>query len=392
MGVEVAPEKRCETRRNSKRVSQAEKLEEWRDALASGEDQEVIFTLLLTKRCCFACAHCMFAAGPGLPAEWMPLSVINEVLLTAKTFREWGFLTRVNFVGGEPTLDLEQFAIIYEHLCRHPLGQYLEMEMTTNGWWLRSWKAACRFASIVGEAVAGEKLTIRISNSIWHDPFRKGEKHIIARRALQEALENPYEWFDLPEPSCQCGGALVSQQDGCRCKRCGNGLSEEEYYEAKDASMMQPGHHAIPLLLEGIKSGCLYIDTKWIEPNLLSPAGRALENGMGLQDGTCYPASRPQFTINTDGSIRDVCCYGGKASLGHIRDGALRLFALRYELLNSVHGQFPRTQGGLHCNDARRCRACPGLANQWLRWEKPKLEPMLREFETAKRPEFEDVE
>jgi hypothetical protein len=52
-------------------VSQAKKLEGWRDAFTSGEDREVTFTLLLTKRCCFACAHCMFAAGPGLAAEWM---------------------------------------------------------------------------------------------------------------------------------------------------------------------------------------------------------------------------------------------------------------------------------------------------------------------------------
>ena len=372
-------------------MSQAKKLEGWQDAFTSGEDREVTFTLLLTKRCCFACAHCMFAAGPGLAAEWMPSSVIDEVLLTARTFREWGFRTRVNFVGGEPTLDLEQFATIYDHLCCHPLGQELEMEMTTNGWWLRSWKAACRFAGIVGKAVADEKLSIRVSNSIWHDPFRRGEKHIISRRALQEALENPYEWFDLPEPSCQCGGALVYEKDSHRCERCGNSVSEDEYYEAKDLSMMQPGHHAIPLLVEGIKSGNVYIDTKWTEPNRLSPAGRALKNGMGLQDGTCCPASRPQFTINPDGSIRDVCCHGGKAPLGHIRDGALRLFALRFELLKEVHRQFPQAEGRLDCNGGKRCRGCPGFASHWLRCEKPKLEPLLREFETATRPEFEEV-
>ena len=391
MGVEVAPKRRRESWRNSKRVSQAKKLEGWRDAFTSGEDREVTFALLLTKRCCFACAHCMFAAGPGLAAEWMPSSVIDEVLLTARTFREWGFRTRVNFVGGEPTLDLEQFATIYDHLCCHPLGQDLEMEMTTNGWWLRSWKAACRFACIVGKAVADEKLSIRVSNSIWHDPFRRGEKHIISRRALQEALENPYEWFDLPEPSCQCGGALVYEKDSRRCERCGNSVSEDEYYEAKDLSMMQPGHHAIPLLVEGIKSGNVYIDTKWTEPNRLSPAGRALKNGIGLQDGTCYPASEPKFTINPDGSIRDVCCHGGKAPLGHIRDGALRLFALRFELLKEVHGQFPQAEGRLDCNGGKRCRGCPGFASHWLRCEKPKLEPLLREFETATRPEFEEV-
>ena len=168
-------------------------------------------------------------------------------------------------------------------------------------------------------------------------------------------------------------------------------MSEDEYYEAKDLSMMQPGHHAIPLLVEGIKSGNVYIDTKWTEPHRLSPAGRALKNGIGLQDGTCYPASEPKFTINPDGSIRDVCCHGGKAPLGHIRDGALRLFALRFELLKEVHRQFPQAEGRLDCNGGKRCRGCPGFASQWLRCEKPKLEPLLRDFETTTRPEFEEA-
>jgi hypothetical protein len=391
LGVEVAPERQCESRRNSKRVSQPNKLEEWRDALTGGEDREVTFTLLLTKRCGFACAHCMFAAGPGANAEWMPAGVLDEVLLAARTFRDWGFRTRLNLLGGEPTLDLERFALIHSHISHHPLSHDLEMEMTTNGWWLRSWKDTCRFAGIVGEAVAREELAIRISNSTWHDPYRKGEKHLINRRALQEALENPCEWFDLPEPLCQCGGALVYEEGGRRCGACGESMSEEEYYEAKDASMMQPGHYAVPLLIEGIKSGNVGIDAKWTEPNRLSPAGRALKNGMGLQGGACHPASELKFTVNPDGTIRDVCCHGGRAPMGRIRDGALHLFALRYELLKAVHEQFPQAEERLHSNGAKRCRGCPGFASQWLRREKPKLEPLLREFGLVRRPTFEEV-
>ena len=372
---------------------QAKKLQEWRDALMDGEDREVTFTLLLIRRCGFECAHCMFSAGPGGNAGWMSSGVLDEVLLAARTFRDWGFRTRLNLLGGEPTLDLERFASIHGHISHHPLSHNLEMEMTTNGWWLRSWKDTCRFAGIVGETVAREKLSIRISNSIWHDPFRRGERHIINRRALQEALENPCEWFDLPEPLCHCGGALIYEEVGHCCERCGERMSEEEYYEAKDASMMQPGHHAIPLLIEGIKSGNVAIDAKWTEPDRLSPAGRALENGMGLQDGACHPAPEVKFTINPNGSIRDICCYGGSAPLGHIRDGALPLFALRYELLKAVHEQFPQAEERLHwnCNGGRRCRGCPGFANRWLRREKPKLEPLLRELETAGRPALEEV-
>ena len=127
-------------------MSQPNKLEEWRDALTGGEDREVTFTLLLTKRCGFACAHCMFAAGPRGEARWMPAGVLDEVLLAATTFRDWGFRTRLNLLGGEPTLDLERFALIHSHISHHPLSHDLEMEMTTNGWWLRSWKDTCRFA------------------------------------------------------------------------------------------------------------------------------------------------------------------------------------------------------------------------------------------------------
>ena len=391
MGLEVAPERQRQIQRNSESVNQASKLEEWRSALACGEDREVTFTLLLTKRCNFACAHCMFGAAPQGDAGWMAFEVLDEVLLAARTFRDWGFRRRLNLLGGEPTLDLERFAAIHTYIWRHPLSQDLEMEMTTNGWWLRSWKDTCRFAGIVGESVARERLSIRISNSIWHDAFRKGEKHIISRRALQEALENPCEWFDLPEPLCQCGGALVCEENSHRCDGCGERMSEEEYYDTKDAALMRPGHHAIPLLIEGIKSGNVGVDAKWTEPERLSPAGRALKNGMGQQDGLCHPASELKFTINPDGSIRDVCCYGGRAPLGHIRGGALRLFALRYELLKAVHEQFPQAEERLHrnCNGGNRCRGCPGFASRWLRREKPKLEPLLREFERAEQPAVE---
>jgi hypothetical protein len=155
--------------------------------------------------------------------------------------------------------------------------------------------------------------------------------------------------------------------------------------------MMQPGHHAVPLLVEGIKSGNVGIDAKWTEPNRLSPAGRALKNGMGLQEGACHPASELKFTVNPDGTIRDVCCHGGRAPMGRIRDGALHLFAVRYELLKAVHEQFPQAEERLRSNGAKRCRGCPGFASQWLRREKPKLEPLLREFGMTRRPTFEEV-
>ena len=87
----------------------------------------------------------------------MPAGVLDEVLLAARTFRDWGFRTRLNLLGGEPTLDLERFALIHSHISHHPLSHDLEMEMTTNGWWLRSWKDTCRFAGIVGEAVVNRQ-------------------------------------------------------------------------------------------------------------------------------------------------------------------------------------------------------------------------------------------
>jgi hypothetical protein len=200
-------------------VIQAKKLEEWRDALTGGEDREVTFTILLTKRCGFACAHCMFAAGPRGEARWMPAGVLDEVLLAATTFRDWGFRTRLNLLGGEPTLDLERFALIHSHISHHPLSHDLEMEMTTNGWWLRSWKDTCRFAGIVGEAVAREELAIRISNSTWHDPFRKGEKHIINRRALQEALENPTSGSTCLSPCVNAAEHWLTRKAAAAVKR-----------------------------------------------------------------------------------------------------------------------------------------------------------------------------
>ena len=146
-------------------------------ALESIDDIHV--NILLTRRCNYACFHCMYASGPTMPADqmrWEDLREIEGFLgELAKNLKDTNF--SVNLVGGEPTLDMEHFNRVLETVSewefeRESWNASPNLEMTTNGWWLEKPEDCAKFGNIVHKYLEDERLNVRISDSPYHHEFR----------------------------------------------------------------------------------------------------------------------------------------------------------------------------------------------------------------------------
>src|SRR5205823_2958692 len=84
--------------------------------------------LELTNRCNLECVHCYADSSPSADSDVMTLTDFVEVLREAYSLG----CRRVQFIGGEPTLNRDLPALLYE---AHTLG-YEFIEVYTNLIWL----------------------------------------------------------------------------------------------------------------------------------------------------------------------------------------------------------------------------------------------------------------
>jgi len=339
----------------------------------------------------------MFSSHPMPKAKerWMSNEDISDVLTLAREFADLNYTVSINLIGGEPTKDLDQFARIIDCLDTRS-GNDFRFEMTTNGWWLRSWETLCRFAWIVVPFMRSHGLSIRISNDEYHDPFRSyTEKQIIttkefnwadytARRSssdkLQNALEFRYEtWEPAAEVHCpSCDAVLASQH----CDKCGEDISDDDYNETRDRAYDILGSGQISELAESCKDGSLFVETRLSGSQRVSPVGRALHNGIGYQGTNCWGSteSSPVFTIDPGGIIQGICKVGGHVPAGHVKDGAWQLYAMAYAYIMARYDAYPK-QTRLSDEDPERCRTCATFASKWLLSSKPKLLDLIQEMQ-----------
>ena len=343
-----------------------------------GEPGEIILNLQLTTACGFDCRHCMYACHPIQKEKqpWMDEADIDQVLNLAAEFLQANHSVRINMIGGEPSLDLDRLDRLLGYLRGHPKSQGISCEMTTNGWWLRSWETLCRFAEAVGPMLRESDLTIRISNSIYHDPFRtRTEKLIISEDAkqrrfgygermasrLETALECPFDYYEFIALCPECNAALGDQT----CSQCGLEISEDDYAAAQDKAYAAPGHEWVGELLRACREDRLYVDARVSDDSKVSPVGRAAKNGIGHQATACWDGTSI-FTVAPGGRLQGVCCTGGHVPIGHARDGARQLYALAFRYIRSIEREFPGPTPA-------RCRHCSAFASKWVSRQKPVL-------------------
>lgn len=323
---------------------------------------------------------CMYRAGPHLAKTYMSYDDLADIAEFIKQLAAAGIGVEVNFVGGEPTLNLGEFSRCITQL--HGLlvdEEKVSYEMTTNGWWLRSWGTTLKFMKALRDSRLLGGISIRISESDFHKPHRGQESELVELLAKQKGgsddlvFEMVDRWNsqerDAAGPvkfTCNACDTENSGEDS-ECSECGVDCDEERY-EAIDNL---PGHrerdmHGWMLRQlfggEGDDGRSVHVDVQHGDQTV--PVGRALDLSIGTKGGGCHKYDNIKFTFEPGGKLHDPCCNGGHAPLGHARDGWL-LFMRRIAFMESLHSAYP---GGPYpsAGTAERCRNCALHAAKWL--------------------------
>lgn len=334
---------------------------------------EVLFNLKLVNSCNFACGHCMYSCKPLAAAKevWMSTHVLNQLLDLAGQFINKEQTVTFNLIGGEPTKNLKEFRRILDYLLNDSRGNNITFEMTTNGWWLRSYDTLCEFALAVGPHI--DRMAIRLSNSDYHDKFRSPvEKQIFAQHekdikavygdkisSLERVFTYYFDYYSFDGVKCpKCAAQMFDP----KCQECKEEMDEDDYYSLSDAGYNLPGQQWLQTLAESSKDGHIYIDRKIAGEDKVSPVGRAAKNGIGWQETDCWDG-RALFTFEPTGDIQGVCCVGGSVPLGNVDLGAWPLFVLAREYVQDRR-QKPA------CS---RCSTCSYDSRLWIKQNKAGL-------------------
>lgn len=342
--------------------------------------------LLLTRRCNFECAQCMFAAGPRLPGGYMSNDTIRNILDTALLIRsKLVDLTyasvhdgiSINLVGGEPTLDLDEFHRVAAYISglhdeySGEAGIYLEM--TTNGWWLQSVPTLRKFMDAV-RRFDDTGMRIRISDSPYHMPFRsKTERYMLPKLQYEIGDDVLYEmqeyyFLQIEETGYECPLCSVRATSWyTHVKMSGCGVEEDEWRDQQDWQMSKELPWSYLCQLQSLMNSedvHMFVDAQKADGARISPVGRAKTTQIpAWQNGLCGRTTEElMFTFAPDGSVYDFCCNGGKVpGAGHARDG-LEILENHLTFMQHLYSRFPI---GLHSGEGRRCAGCSCAARQW---------------------------
>ncbi len=216
----------------------------------------------------------MYASGPKRSEEYVSRDTLLKLMDFAEQAQAQGVSVTFNLVGGEPTLDLDQFIPLAEKLNDRFGGM---VEMTTNGWWLfnvESLRRMNRFFAQTGWFDNSQ--FVRISNSPYHKAFRdKKSTYILeSQGSLKNYLKYPWEEFSFDVECPSCGEAKLSPEGmrgDYKCA-CGEEVSERTYYEQQDLAYSRLDLD-ITCLSEAAESDKLYIDHHAGGLSEISPVG-----------------------------------------------------------------------------------------------------------------------
>ena len=265
-------------------------------ALAGGEEfigsvSRVTLTLLVTERCNYQCAHCLYACSPARPSLYMPDEVLEHVGRALEECGRIDDLPVLNVIGGEASIDLPELSRVIRWIGS--LRSAFRLSMVSNGWWLQNPRSLAKVADAIKPLweMDAENLRIGISNTPWHDRFRTPHLQAILRHGkLADILEQMERWHPAAE---------VRLLDGSQ-------------------------RRAIAEMAEAAREEKLYVQHRYNTTFGLICMGRAEENGMGRRSHSCS-ADDLSLTIWPDGSIRHICDGAGKIRFGHIRQGIVEL-------------------------------------------------------------------
>ena len=334
-------------------------LEHWRE-------EPPTICLLLTRRCNFACDHCMYECGSNFRG-YMKSPVLSLIHDQVIRLLDLGIHPRINLIGGEPTLNMKRFKEILDGI----MGWYevrnegVSVEMTTNGWWLHSKPKHTRdFIRAVRPHVSSDGtgidagFSVRVSNDSHHDSFRP-DWYANNENALKQRLESFWEYdedgiFCKETPECaSCGHEFKRMPDDETCK-CGGDV----YYETEEICYLPPRP------CDG--DPWIYVEKHGGYRNVL-PQGRGRMWGdAGPGKPKCYSAGSA-LSYLPNGKLMDICCKGSWCEFGNASDDPLLLLELAQKFANDA---------------VPDCYSCRDEAREWKRKHlRSNRESIMREVE-----------
>lgn len=298
----------------------------------------VTLTLLLTERCNYQCAHCLYACGPSKSSLYMPDSILEHAARAVQDCSSLEDGLVLNLIGGEVSIEPAELARVIRWVVG--LNSFFRLSMVTNGWFLQRPKSVATIAEALRPLwkMNDDYLRIGISNTPWHDRFRTPRLQEILKNKLPVVLANLKQWY----PPAEVESLNSSQRE------------------------------AISLMAEASVREKLYVQCRHDTTFNLIYMGRAEHNGFGRLSHSCS-ADDLSLTVWPDGTIRHICDGAGKMNFGHIRQGIVELWALRQEFLARLHRRFAAPKDGLWSSSSPRCENCRAYAGYWLDKERPKF-------------------
>jgi MoaA/NifB/PqqE/SkfB family radical SAM enzyme len=128
--------------------------------------------LILTRKCNFRCAHCMWSCN--CKGEHMP----EEVFIKALPYIHKA--QAANVVGGEPCLhpSCRAYMIMIASVVK-------QMRFVTNGSWINRFSDISDAIMTSSEKLGSDNLLVRISNDAWHRQFMSEDSLARAGRLLR---------------------------------------------------------------------------------------------------------------------------------------------------------------------------------------------------------------
>ena len=331
------------------------------------EEDRITISLLITEKCNFNCDHCMYDCSPDRDELYMSDEILEDIHKHVILFQSLNMNPTVNIVGGEPTLDMKRFSEILDEV----MSWDVEVEMTTNGWWLANIEATVAFFNAVTSYIPNDGtsegydggFTVRISNDVYHNEFRpdylKGVKtqsssysygyDLPKTDGLQMALASVWEEYELFEPSSYWCDECQKSIDEEECPDCGN------YAEMKNSEPLVYPYPVQP----NEDMPWIYVESFSDDPSRITPNGRGYSvsrmDSIVSSDGKVSGGILSSYTCNPHGILTDVCLKGSHFDYGTSKDNPF--FYLQ------VVSEYWRDKKA--CDEAVSCWDCRECAEIW---------------------------
>jgi RNA polymerase subunit RPABC4/transcription elongation factor Spt4 len=292
--------------------------------------RRVILNLWLTEACNFQCAHCFYGKSPRSPKGYISNDMLYAIYSQqVRPLLDMKLGLTVNLIGGEPTLNLDEFERVLNTIeTWGSLPNEIEIEMTTNGWWLQRAKHARRFLEIVRHLASDDGIengfSVRVSSGRYHQEFFKyGDPKSLLDELFESGSVNgePVLWEE--EKVCMsCNETFDTDQEAC--PECGS--EDYDYQEKYGYVSIEPPNSNSP-----------WIYAQDTDGEGIAPSG--IRGEWGNNDkGARWPGYCGNLSLCFDpkGYQRDGCCSGGDHPFGTVDDHPLVLLTLIRNFIQEV--------------------------------------------------------